>query len=238
MFADDRVAQQFHIRGDSALVLACDAVWVVQGRIRLQQVEEQLHQLRLQCRSLIFHFAVAHERTKSLWRVLLCVGTRCASMHQESSDDDVVAMVHKALPKETVLVDKKEHCMLCEQQFDFLARARSKYSVFAVKPLHNAFYKGPHSLKRTCDKDKPGNLFSRLTSCRAKDSEYFKESGLAMVDKKKYARTTTQRETAVSMLESTTSSLTVKRTRGLLLLTNVAYIKHQNEHEATLEDRP
>ena len=54
-------------------------------------------------------------------------------MHQESSADDVVAMVRNALPKETFLVDKKEHCMLREQQFD-LASNRRKYTIFAMKP--------------------------------------------------------------------------------------------------------
>ena len=87
-------------------------------------------------------------------------------MHHESSDDDVLAMVHNVLPQETVPVDKKEHCVLCEQQFDDLASPRSKYTIFATKPLHNACYNGLHRLKRTCDKDKTGNLLSRLTACR------------------------------------------------------------------------
>ena len=111
----------------------------------------------------------------------------------ESSDDDVVAVVHTALPKEAIFVDK-EHCMLCKQQFDDRARPRSKYSIFSMKLLHNACYSGRHSLKRTCDTDKLGNLLSRVASCRAKDPEQFKEIGLVMVDKQKHLRTTTQRE--------------------------------------------
>ena len=169
MFADDRVAQ-FHVREVSALTLACDAVCLGQWRTSLQQLEEQLHQLRLQRRGLILYFAVAHDGTKSLWRVLCCVATRCASTHHESSDDDALAMVQKALPQETVLVEK-EHCVLFERQFDDLASPRSKYTIFAMKPLHNACYNGQHSLKRTCDKDKTGNLLSRLTTCRANDPE-------------------------------------------------------------------
>ena len=123
-------------------------------------------------------------------------------MHQESSDDDVVALVRKALPKETVLVDKKEHHMFCEQQIDDLASPRSKYMIFAMKSLHNACHNGPHSVKRTCDKDKTGNLLARLTSCCAKDPEQFKEIGLAMAHKQKHARTTTQREMVVSDSEA------------------------------------
>ena len=158
-------------------------------------------------------------------------------MHHESSDDDVLAMVQKALPKETVLVDKKEHCVLCEHQFDDLASLRSKYTIFAMKPLQNACYNGLHSLKRTCDNDKTGNLLSRLTSCCAKDPEQFKEMGLAMVEKERYARTTTQREMVITLLESTTSPLTVKRIRGVLLLTSAEYIKHQinTKHGMTAE---
>ena len=110
MFADDRVAQ-FHIRGVSALALAYDAVCSGQRRTRLQQLEGQLHQLRLQRCGLILYFAVAHHGTKSLLKVLCCVATRCASMHH-GSDDDVLAMVRKALPQETVLVEKK--VVLCE----------------------------------------------------------------------------------------------------------------------------
>ena len=51
--------------------------------------------------------------------------------------------------------------MLCEREFD-LASLRGKYTIFAMKPLHNACYNGLHSLKRTCDKDKTGNLHSWL----------------------------------------------------------------------------
>ena len=133
-------------------------------------------------------------------------------MHQESSDDDVVAMAHKAVPKEEVLVDK-EQCMQCDTLMPW-----------QVLPATTNVL---HSLKRTCDKDKTGNLLSRLTLCRAKVPEQFKEVGLAMVDKQKHARTTTQREMIVSLLESTTSSLTVKSTRGVLLLTKAEHIKHQ-----------
>ena len=100
-----------------------------------------------------------------------------------------------------------------------------------MKPLHNACYNGLHSLKRTCDKDKTGNLLSRLTSCRAKDPEQFKEIGLATVDKQKHARRTMQREMVVSMLESTTSSLTVEQTFSILF----ALMYHDNL--AILEQR-
>ena len=48
-----------------------------------------------------------------------------------------------------------------------------------------------------------------------------------MVDKQKQNRSSTQRKRLVSMLESTTSSLTMRRTRGVLLLTKAEYIKHQ-----------
>ena len=63
--------------------------------------------------------------TKSLREV---VSTRCASVHHESSDDDVLARVQRAVPRETVLVDWKEHCVLCEQQFGDLAGPRSTRS--------------------------------------------------------------------------------------------------------------
>ena len=58
-----------------------------------------------------------------------------------------------------------------------------------------------------------------------------------MADKQKHVRTTTQREMVVSMLESTTSTWTVKRTRGDLLLTKAEYIKHQmnTKHGMTAE---
>ena len=78
----------------------------------------------------------------AFWKVLCCVATCCASMQHESSDDDVVALVRKVLPQETVPVDKKEHCVLCDQQFDDLASPRSKCTIFAMKPLHNACYNG------------------------------------------------------------------------------------------------
>ena len=45
-----------------------------------------------------------------------------------------------------------------------------------------------------------------------------------MVDKQKHARSSTPRERVVSILESTT---TVRRTRGVLLVTKAEYIKHQ-----------
>ena len=114
---------------------------------------------------------------------------------------------------------------------------RSKYTIFSMKPLHNSCYNGLHSLKRTCDKDKTGNLLSRLTTCRAKDPQQFKEIAFAMVDKQKHNRSSMQREMVVSMLESTTSSLTVKRTRGVLLLTKAECIKHQmnTKHGMTAE---
>ena len=117
--------------------------------------------------------------------------------------------------------------MLCEQQLDDLASPRSKYAILSMKPLHIACCNGLHSLKRTCDKDKTGNLLSRLTTCGAKDPQQFKEIALAMVDKHKHNRSSMPREMVVSMLESTTSSLTVMRTRGVLPLTQVEYIKHQ-----------
>ena len=92
-------------------------------------------------------------------------------MHHESSNDDVLGMVQKALPQETELFEKKAHCVLREQQFDDLASLRSKYTIFPMKTLHKACYNGLRSLKRTCDKDKTDNLLSRLTTCRAKDPE-------------------------------------------------------------------
>ena len=58
-----------------------------------------------------------------------------------------------------------------------------------------------------------------------------------MVDKQEHARGSMQREMVVSMLESTTSSLTVKRTRGVLQLTKAEYIKHHmnTKHGMTAE---
>ena len=73
----------------------------------------------------------------------------------------------------------------------------------------NASNNGLHCLKKTCDTDRTGNVLSR----------------------------TTQRDVVVSMLESATSSLTVKRTRGILLLTKVEYIEHHVDtwHGTTAE---
>ena len=58
-----------------------------------------------------------------------------------------------------------------------------------------------------------------------------------MVDKQKHNRSSTQRERVVSLLQSTTSSLTERRTRGVLLLTKAEYIKHQmnTKHGMTAE---
>ena len=95
--------------------------------------------------------------------------------------------------------------------------------------------------------DKDNTLLSRLTSCRTKDPEQFKEIGLAMADKQKHARTTTQREMVITMLESMTSSLTVKRTRGgssvdeggIHHAPDVHEARHDGgEGDSNVEDRP
>ena len=170
---------------------------------------DQLFKL-LQSGPLILYSAVACRGTRSLWEVLCCVTTRCASMHRESSDDDVLAMVQKALP-----VEKKEYCVLCEQQFDDLASPRSKYTIFAIK--HWKFTLALDHVPR------------KRSSAVQGDSP--------MVDKQKHNRSSMQREMVDSMLESTTSSLTVKRTRGVLLLTKAENIKHQmnTKHSMTAE---
>ena len=100
-------------------------------------------------------------------------------------------------------------CMLCEQLLESAARSKC----------------------RSCDKDKIGQLLERLNNCRGNDLEKFRWIGLSMVEKRKHGRTAAQRDTVVSMLETHTLSLTVYRTRGVLL-TMVEYIEHQNEHEA------
>ena len=60
---------------------------------------------------------------------------------------------------------------------------------------------------------------------------------LATVDKQKQKRSLMQNEMAVSILESTTPSLTVKCTRGVLLLTKAECTKHQmnTKHDMTAE---
>ena len=117
MFADGRVAQ-FHIRGVSAL--AYDAVYL--GQTTTLQSQQVLFKLLLSGFPLILYFAVAHHGTNSLFVSFVLrfppVAPPCIT-----SDDDVFAVVQRELPQGIVLVEKKEHCVLCEQQFDDMAKS-------------------------------------------------------------------------------------------------------------------